>query len=98
MEDIAKRLRLKISSDPRAAYAQVSCAMLMEAALEIERLSAVDEAALGNELDLVEALEAVDARCRMLMIEAASDQSTVRAVGVALDKVRVRIRELMDQR
>ena len=36
----------------------------------------------------------VDEVCRTLMIQAAEDQSTVRAVASALDKVRVRIREL----
>ena len=37
--------------------------------------------------------EAIDAVCRTLMIQAAEDQATVRAVASALDKVRVAIRD-----
>lgn len=36
--DIAKSLRLKVCSDPTAVYAQVHCATLLQAAIEIERL------------------------------------------------------------
>ena len=46
---------------------------------------------------LVEEREAIDAVCRTLMIRAAEDQSTVRAVASALDKVRVVIRERNEQ-
>ena len=44
-----------------------------------------------------DALNEVDNTCRLLMIRSAEDQATVRAVASALDKVRVRIRELRDQ-
>jgi hypothetical protein len=42
-------------------------------------------------------LEAVDAVCRTLMIRAAENQPTVRAVASALDKVRMVIREQTKQ-
>lgn len=56
-------------------------------------MAPADEGPLSRELDAVEALEAVDAACRRLMICAAEDQSTVLAVGAALDAVRVEIRK-----
>lgn len=40
-----------------------------------------------------ETLEAIDAVCRTLMIQAADDQKTVLAVAQAIDKIRVAIRD-----
>lgn len=44
---------------------------------------------LARIAELEAAVESIDGVCRRLMIEAASDQACVLAVGSALDKVRV---------